>query len=83
MNENHGLLVSFNGSKVVDCETNNVLFNETMTIEQRQAVLEHMKKFKVKPMIDKDNYMYVNNFFDNEIQINYKFSTYKKLSSKV
>ena len=34
MNENHGLLVSFNGSKVVDCETNKVLFNETMTIEQ-------------------------------------------------
>ena len=68
MNENHGLLVSFNGSKVVDCETNKVLFNETMTVEQGQSVLEHMKKFKVKPMIDKDNYMYVNNVFDNEIQ---------------
>ena len=53
MNENHGLLVSFNGSKVVDCETNKVLFNETMTVEQGQSVLEHMKKFKVKPMIDK------------------------------
>ena len=70
MNENHGLLVSFNGSKVVDCETNKVLFNETMTIEQGQAVLEHMKKFKVKPMIDKDDYMYGNHVFDNEIQFN-------------
>lgn len=39
-----------------------------MTVEQGQAVLEHMKKFKVKPMIDKDYYMYVNNVFDNEIQ---------------
>ena len=68
MHKNHGLLVSFNGSKVVDCETNEILFNETMSIEEGQAVLEHMKKFDVKPMIDKDDYMYVNNVFDNIIQ---------------
>lgn len=34
MNEHNGLLVSFNGSKVIDCETNKVLFNETMSIEE-------------------------------------------------
>lgn len=67
MNENHGLLVSFNGAKVVDCETNEVLFNETMSIEEGQAVLEHMKKFDVRPMIDKGDYMYVNDVFNNEI----------------
>lgn len=27
-----------------------------------------MKKFKVKPMIDKGDYMYMNDVFDNEIQ---------------
>ena len=70
MNENNGLLVAFNGSKVVDCENNKVLFNETMSIKEGQAVLEHLKNFNVKPMIDKDDYMYVNNVFDNEI--NYK-----------
>ncbi|MDU4659504.1 MAG: Cof-type HAD-IIB family hydrolase [Clostridium butyricum] len=70
MDKNHGLLVSFNGSKVVDCETGKVLFNEAMSVEQGQAVLEHMKKFNVKPMIDKGDYMYVNDVFDN--QINYK-----------
>lgn len=32
MDENNGLLVSFNGSKVINCETNEVLFNETMSI---------------------------------------------------
>ena len=64
MDEYSGLLVSFNGSKVVDCESNKVLFNETMTVEDGQAVLEHMKKFNVKPMIDKDDYMYVNNVYD-------------------
>lgn len=70
MDKHDGLLVSFNGSKVVDCQTNKVLFNETMSIEEGQAVLEHMKKFNVKPMIDKGNYMYVNNVFDNEILVN-------------
>ncbi|WP_411167458.1 Cof-type HAD-IIB family hydrolase [Clostridium sp. MB05] len=70
MNENNGLLVSFNGSKVVDCQTNEVLFNETMSIEEGQAVLEHMKNFDVKPMIDKGNYMYVNDVFNNEVMYN-------------
>jgi Cof subfamily protein (haloacid dehalogenase superfamily) len=70
MDKNHGLLVSFNGSKVVDFETGEVLFNEAMSVEQGQAVLEHMKKFNVKPMIDKGDYMYVNDVFDN--QIHYK-----------
>lgn len=70
MDENHGLLVSFNGSKVVDCQTNEVLFNETMNVEDGQAVLEHMKKFDVKPMIDKGDYMYVNDVFNNQINYN-------------
>ena len=68
MDENHGLLVSFNGSKVVDCQTNEVLFNETMSVEQGQAVLEHMKNFNVKPMIDKGDYMFVNDVFNSYIQ---------------
>ena len=70
MDENHGLLVSFNGAKVVACETNEILFNETMSVAQGQAVLKHMKKFDVKPMIDKCDYMYVNDVFNNEIHYN-------------
>ncbi len=72
MDQNNGLLVSFNGSKVVNCQTNEVLFNETMTVEEGKAVLEHMKKFKVKPMIDKDEYMFVNDVFDCYINFNDK-----------
>ena len=70
MDENNGILVSFNGSKVTECKSNKVLFNETMSVEEGQAVLEHMKKFNVKPMIDKGDYMYVNNVFDNTINYN-------------
>lgn len=64
MGRHHGLLVSFNGSRVTDCQTGEVLFNETMTVEQGKAVLEHMKGFNVRPMIDKENYMYVNDVYD-------------------
>ena len=67
MDKNNGLLVSFNGSKVVDCETFEELFNEPMSIEEGKAVLEHMKKFEVRPMVDKGEYMLVNNVFDNRI----------------
>ncbi|MED3963330.1 Cof-type HAD-IIB family hydrolase [Niallia taxi] len=70
MEKHHGLLVSFNGSKVVDCETDEVLFNETMSVDEGQEVLEHMKKFEVIPMIDQDNYMFVNDVFNNEIDYN-------------
>lgn len=69
MDQYHGLLVSYNGSKVVDCETNEVLFNQALSVEEGKAVLEHMKKFdRVRPMIDKGEYMYVTNVYDNIIQ---------------
>lgn len=63
MDEHHGLLVSYNGSKVIDCSNNEELFNQAMSIEDSKAVLEHMKQFDVSPMIDKGNYMYVNDVF--------------------
>lgn len=71
MDKHHGLLVAYNGSKVIDCETDEVLFNQALSVEEGKAVLEHMKKFdRVRPMIDKGEYMYVNNVFDNMIQFN-------------
>lgn len=68
MDQHHGLLVSYNGSKVIDCETMETLFNQALSVEEGKAVLEHMKKFdRVRPMIDKGEYMYVNNVYDNWI----------------
>ncbi|MBC2123300.1 Cof-type HAD-IIB family hydrolase [Listeria marthii] len=64
MEKYHGLLVSYNGAKVVDCQTKEELFNQALTVAEGKAVLEHMKNFEVKVMIDKDDYMYVNNVFD-------------------
>ncbi|WP_271000643.1 Cof-type HAD-IIB family hydrolase [Listeria seeligeri] len=60
----HGLIVSYNGAKVIDCQTNEELFSQALPIAEGKAVLEHMKQFDVKVMIDKDDYMYVNNVYN-------------------
>lgn len=71
MDKHNGLLVCYNGSKVVDCQSEEVLFNQALNIEEAKAVLEHMKKFdRVRPMIDHGEYMYVTNVYDNIIQFN-------------
>jgi len=73
MDKHHGLLVSYNGSRVVDCETMEVLFDRPMTIEEGKAVLEHIKKFdRVRPIVDKGEYMVVTDVYDSDIDFNGK-----------
>lgn len=67
MKKHHGLLVSYNGSKVIDCESDEVLFNETLKVEEGKAVLEHLKKFDVIPMLEDKDYLYVNDVYNNKI----------------
>lgn len=67
MDKHHGLFVCFNGSKVVDCQNLETLYNHAISVEDSKAILEHLKQFEVRPMIDKDEYMYVNDVFDNTI----------------
>lgn len=64
MDKYDGLLVSFNGSKVVRYKYDEILFNEAMTIKQGKAVLEHLKKFNVIPMIEKKDTLYVNDVYN-------------------
>lgn len=70
MDRHHGLFVAYNGSKVIDYETMETLFNEPISVASGKAVLEHIKQFDVYPMIDKDNYMYVNNVYAKPIRWN-------------
>uniref|UniRef100_UPI00403F1930 Cof-type HAD-IIB family hydrolase n=1 Tax=Candidatus Enterococcus willemsii TaxID=1857215 RepID=UPI00403F1930 len=69
MTEYEGLLVSFNGACVVDCKTDDILFNQTLAIEDAQEVLAHLKQFDVRPMINKDEYMYVTDVYNNYVQL--------------
>lgn len=70
MDKNHGLCACFNGAKVVDVETNDVLFNQTMSVETGRAILNHMKKFDVRPLIVKGDYAYVKDVYDCYVDIN-------------
>lgn len=67
MAKHHGLLVSYNGAKVIDCQTNETLFSRGMTVAEGKAVLEHMKQFDVRVMIDKGDYMYVNDVYNQRL----------------
>jgi hypothetical protein len=67
MQHHKGILVAYNGAMAEDCETGEVLFDKRMTVGEGREVLEYLKSFEVRPMIDLDEYMYVNNVFDNTI----------------
>lgn len=65
-----GYLVSYNGALVTDCKTGEVLFNQTLSVENSKAILEHLKKFEVIPMIYGEQYMYVSDVYN--CMIDYK-----------
>ena len=69
MDKHHGIIVAFNGAKVIDCQTKEVLFNQAMSVEMCQKVLNHMKKFDVRPMVYKDDYIYVNDVYNNIVHV--------------
>ncbi|MGM0168622.1 hypothetical protein IGI39_004377 [Enterococcus sp. AZ135] len=69
MTKYEGYLVSYNGSRVTDCLTKEVIFNQAMSIETGQAILDHLKKFDVIPMIDKEDYLYVNDVYNNTLHL--------------
>ena len=70
MPSHHGIFVCYNGAKVMDCQTKEVYFHQPMSIEEGKAVLEHMKKFRVSPIIAKDEYMYTNDVYAGMIHKN-------------
>lgn len=69
MTKYEGFLVSYNGARVTDCLTKEVLFNQAMSIETGQAILEHLKNFDVIPMIDKEDYLYVNDVYSGMLDL--------------
>lgn len=69
MDKYEGFIVSYNGAMVTDCKTKEVLFNQAMSVETGQSILEHLKKFDLIPMINDDEFMYVNNVYNNILHL--------------
>ena len=59
----HGLFVCYNGARVIDCESKEVLVDVTIKPELVTAVLEHMKKFDVIPIVTYGEYMVVEDVY--------------------
>ena len=61
LQKHHGMLVSYNGGKVVDTTTHEILYENTIPLELCIKILEHIKKYPVHPMIDDGKVLYVEN----------------------
>lgn len=64
MDKHNGILISNNGAKAEELVSRNVLFEHPLSVEEAQAVLEHLKAFDVRPMVEDGDYMQVNNVYD-------------------
>ena len=64
MRYNHGVFVCYNGARVVDCETGEVLVDITIDKETTKEVLRHMKNFDVRPVITHGSHMVVEDVYN-------------------
>lgn len=64
-----GFIVSYNGAKVTNWQTKEVIFNQGLSVEAGRNILEHLKQFDVIPMIEKDAYMFVNDVFNDLVRV--------------
>lgn len=56
----HGLLLSYNGGKVIDATTNEVLLEQAMELETAKQLLTHLEDFDVTPIVDDGVHIYTN-----------------------
>lgn len=65
-----GFLVSYNGSQVYDVKTEEILFNQAMSVTLVHAILNHLADFNVAAIVEQEDYMYVKDaYFDIEAEI--------------
>ena len=53
------MLVAYNGGKVVDTTTNEVLYDKYIPDDLAMELLEHLKDYPVNPIIDDGKVLYV------------------------
>ena len=59
LQEHQGILMSYNGGRIVDAQTENVLFETSMDIAETKQVLRQLEKFPVTPILDDGVQFYV------------------------
>ena len=59
MQDYQGILMSYNGGRIVDAETNKVLFETSMDLAETKQVLRQLEKLPVTPILDDGVQFYV------------------------
>lgn len=73
-----GAAIVYNGAKLVDWKSKDVLYEKSMSIQQSKAILHHMKQFdRARAIIDKDDYEYVENVYDCMVEYNGTINIYE------
>ncbi|ATZ16963.1 hypothetical protein ELUMI_v1c02380 [Williamsoniiplasma luminosum] len=70
LDKNHGFLISYNGAVVTDLQTNEIIYEKTLSAEQAQNIIAHLKEFNVLVMLYKGDYVYVENAYYEQIAWN-------------
>lgn len=61
--KNHGILICYNGGLIVDAQSNEVIYSKEMPANLAKQICEFLKGYDVIPMIDKENYLYLNDVY--------------------
>lgn len=64
-----GFLVSYNGAVAMDCLTHQPIFSKVIPNDSAKKILNHLKQFQLIPMINDETYMYVNDVYNNQLQL--------------
>lgn len=64
MRLHHGVFICYNGARVVNCEDGKVMMDITIPEDLTTAVLNHLKKFDVIPLITHGSHMVVEDVYN-------------------
>ena len=59
LQDHQGILMSYNGGRIVDAQTGKVLFETSMDLEETKAVLRQLESLPVTPILDDGSQFYV------------------------
>lgn len=59
MDRHHGILLSYNGGKVLDAQDGRIFYEKSIPLERAVTILKHLEQFPVTPMTYRENHLYV------------------------
>ncbi|WP_025729333.1 Cof-type HAD-IIB family hydrolase [Atopobacter phocae] len=70
LDQYNGYFISYNGGQIYDVTARQILHQQTLDAELVTTILKHTEPFDVIPMIDRDDYLYVHDVYNNQVRLN-------------